>query len=1343
MFAGRRSMSAVRGIRSARAGAHDPSGVSGRSANVGRRIARVMALVFGIVSATSASQQVPLPPPVEGGVTVKGTVVGPSGPLPSVRVQVTGSGHFDTVLTRIDGTFEMNVPKPGAYSYAVDDAGYKPAKGTFRIEQPGVFAAPQIRLNVSSLHVRVLSQDGEQPLDAVTLVATPRNGGSDARGTTDRSGEHYFGALEPGSYTLVASLAGYNPVVVDGVYVTGGGETFDTTLLLVKGASVAIAGSRVVYRAPQVPSGTVQCVYQDGLGNVWLGTERGVTSFDGANFDGSDTPGSALAPLSQVGVRAVREGRNGIWIGTSNGLVRLESGRLTSDSALSGVEVRSIVMDRTDTPIVATSAGLFRGSESGFERLAEGSFTSVGVDVLDASIWVVGGPPPGLHRLLGRTLVAAGFATSPALNGYAVTSILRTNGADLLVGTAVGAFRVVPGEAAAETVAPFLPETIRGVAAIAEDVRGNIWFGTDRGAVIYDLKRRVTERFFDGERITSLLSDRESNLWFGTDQGAIKYDLYSFVPMTTSRGLLNNNVEYIYADPVDAGRSLWLVTAGGLQRFDGTTFEVVQPPEQGAAVRHLLRDRTGAVWFATTRGIYRGLGRDTSRVSDHSARWLAETRDGRLWAATDRGVERFGPGGFEAVRELSNYVASRVFAVDGHLWVTTDRNAVRYDTTNETVDAVDVGRGLEGQDVRWITADGRSRLWFATDAGIEVIDAETLLKLPDNGGVNAAADAETLMLDADGFMWAGLEGGRVAKIAFFDGGVIEAAFTADQLGVAGTVVNAIAQDAAGSIWFATNGGTTQHSPTKTAPSVSYWIEVDGRRADEKTIPAGPHTIRFHFNGVSTLGDLRYLYRLDGSGDWQLLPARAESARDVAFEKLPAGMHTFELRALNRDLYGIQTAPTSIRIVIDVPVWRKGWFYGFGLVVLAGLGAGVGVVYRYRTREFVLPPELATYVPIDPNPYIVGNPIRNESMFFGREDDFRYVHTKLDGASQGVVIVLCGERRTGKSSILYQILNGRLGERFVPVFIDLQEMVVANDREFFRRIARLVGERVGMDRPEVETFGFADASLNPYHQFVDFLDAVLERLGDKTLLMLVDEYELLEQKVEEQRLDPEIFLFLAGLMDSKERLSFVFTGSRRLEERDRRYWREILRRSFFRKVGFLSSNDAQRLATEPVTGRVVYGRNVVDHIVRLTAGQPFYTQVVCQNVVDYLNEHERNALGKRDLDHVVAEIVDHPLPQMIYSWEALSPDEKVVLALLAESLDSDGTGWASASDLVGLIGRIHAPVDLSENTIHLTLEELFRSELLEKNAFEEYRFRIDLLRLWVRRSHSIWQVIKER
>src|SRR5262249_31378691 len=156
---------------------------------------------------------------------------------------------------------------------------------------------------------------------------------------------------------------------------------------------------------------------------------------------------------------------------------------------------------------------------------------------------------------------------------------------------------------------------------------------------------------------------------------------------------------------------------------------------------------------------------------------------------------------------------------------------------------------------------------------------------------------------------------------------------------------------------------------------------------------------------------------------------------------------------------------------------------------------------------------------------------------------------------------------------------------------------------------------------------------------------------------------------------------------------------------------------------------------------VYGRGVTDEIVRLTAGQPFYVQVICQNVVDYMNEHEQNWVTEADLQKVIAEVVDNPLPQMIYTWDAVSDDEKLVLSLLGEALN-DGSSYASARELRTSVRENEYPVNLSETTIRLTLEEMFRRELLEKDVVDGFRVRIDLLRLWIKRSHSIWQVVKE-
>jgi AAA+ ATPase superfamily predicted ATPase len=483
--------------------------------------------------------------------------------------------------------------------------------------------------------------------------------------------------------------------------------------------------------------------------------------------------------------------------------------------------------------------------------------------------------------------------------------------------------------------------------------------------------------------------------------------------------------------------------------------------------------------------------------------------------------------------------------------------------------------------------------------------------------------------------------------------------------------------------------------------------------------------------------------------------------------------------LNRDLYGAREPAARLSLRVGSPVWKRWWFYALALAVLGMALGAIFMAHRLREREYLLPKHLRAFQPIEPNPYLVGNPIRTEKMFYGREDDFRYVRTKLEAASQGVLIVFCGERRAGKSSILYQVSNGRLGERFIPVFVDLQEMVVSSDSEFFARVARRIGECVtranrraaalaaGTAASEISSSGetsFSGAGAarsssgsssssgsgilvpqfdgrNPYPIFLDFLDDVLASIGERTLLVMMDEYELMEGKVDDGKLSPELFTFLAGLMDNKERLALIFTGSRRLEERDKKYWRELLRRSLFRKVGFLSENDTVRLITDPVADRVVYGRGVTDVIYRLTAGQPFYTQVICQNTVDYLNEHEQNWVTLADLTHVIQEIIDNPLPQMIYSWDGLSDDEKLVLSLLAEVLP-DGNDYAPAADLRASVKANEYPVNLSETTIRLTLEEMFRRELLEKDAADGYRLKMDLFRLWIRRSHSIWQVVKE-
>src|SRR5512145_2547967 len=100
-----------------------------------------------------------------------------------------------------------------------------------------------------------------------------------------------------------------------------------------------------------------------------------------------------------------------------------------------------------------------------------------------------------------------------------------------------------------------------------------------------------------------------------------------------------------------------------------------------------------------------------------------------------------------------------------------------------------------------------------------------------------------------------------------------------------------------------------------------------------------------------------------------------------------------------------------------------------------------------------PPADPGFRPISPNPYIVGNPVRDRSMFFGREAESDLVRSRFqDSASHGgLLLVFCGERRSGKTSILFQSLDRRLGPDFIPVLVDMQSMAVGNEIDFLTRV----------------------------------------------------------------------------------------------------------------------------------------------------------------------------------------------------------------------------------------------------------------------------------------------------
>lgn len=1319
-------------------------------------------------------------------------------PIANAKVTLTSGDFSLSKSTQADGKFEFRALKPAQYQITVEAGKFRKETVTVSVRPDETFATPPIKLTPSSLHVAVLDA-GSQPLAGVTVSLYSKDraavGPLTARSASDQYGDAYFARLAPGSYQLSATLRGYDEYRSD-VFISSGITTEFPLQLLV--APVIPINDKAMsrYSVPNLPSKNVQAVFQDSEGWLWFGTDKGVARFNGSEFKSSSQPSSPLERLAGEDVRSLAEDRNGsIWLATAKGVRQIprSGGELASFAA---PDPRQVLVDSRGTVWVATSEGLlqFDGRtlapfahspelpSDDVRAIAEDKTGSIWIATAKGAVILEANQLSSLERLHPPKLLTTRegpIGDTRAMFSDAEGRVWLTSSSGLIL--------VDPrvGHDVAQRVAK---ETIRGVGspegnprAIGEDRNGRMWFALEQGGVaVYDPARRETQRvsYFDRDRVAAIFTTREGSLWFATDNGVISSDFYSFVSFTTSRGLADNDVQQIVQAPAvtrtrAAGRLLFL-TMGGVSRLEGERFVPLEGFRAGISVRAAAFDNEGSAWFATDQGALRWTGETLTQFNEGSGLASNNVQSATAIAggsavlfATTRGASIFRDGALHNIEALAGYDVRQAFEDnDGRLWFATARGIVALDLKTGESELLDVTRGLADNDARSIVRFN-NRMLVATRAGIQ--SYTTSLTTFD------AEPTSTMYVDRDGYLWAGTDEGQVKKFLAFGDHLVSTIYSGEAYALTGNRVNSISQDAEGHIWIATNKGAVRHTPITVAPSANASLEVDGQlqTASEPelyNVSFGRHRLIFHFTVVSVSGQTSCLYRINtNSSDqpWQVAPPQQGAEHDVSRVDLDEGRHTFELIALNRDLYGAASPAAALTVRVGLPFWKRWWFYALTIAVI---GLALGAIYatrRFGDREYVLPRELRSYVPIEPNPFIVGNPIRTETMFYGREDDFRYVRTKLEGANQGVVIVFCGERRVGKSSILYQVLNGRLGDRFIPVFVDLQEMVIASDAEFFTRVSRLIAESIARADTRVIAATAPTAAgdaldlsgprspssvapsisppqfdaRNPYPLFLDFLDEALSSIGDRTLLILMDEYELLEGKVDEGKLSNELFTFLAGLMDNKERLALIFTGSRRLEERDRKYWRELLRRSLFRKVGFLTEKDTVRLITEPVQGRVIYGRGVVEVIQRLTAGQPFYTQVMCQNVVDYMNEHRQNWLTLADLKLVITDIVDNPLPQMIYAWDGLSDDEKLGLSLLAETL-ADGTAYATATDLRTSVKANDYPVNLSGNTIRLNLEEMFRRELLEKDPADGFRFKIDLLRLWIRRSHSIWQVVKE-
>jgi hypothetical protein len=256
-----------------------------------------------------------------------------------------------------------------------------------------------------------------------------------------------------------------------------------------------------------------------------------------------------------------------------------------------------------------------------------------------------------------------------------------------------------------------------------------------------------------------------------------------------------------------------------------------------------------------------------------------------------------------------------------------------------------------------------------------------------------------------------------------------------------------------------------------------------------------------------------------------------------------------------------------------------------------------------------------------NPYVLNNPVQG-ALFVGREDILRRLEELWTAAGAQVPsVVLYGHRRMGKSSIL-QNLGPRFGAGTTIVDFNLQRVgMVRSTGELLYNLALALYDslpraaQTELGEPEEERF----TVHNPYTALDRFLRQLDGVRGPQRLIITLDEFELIEQRIAEGRLDPELIDFWRGLIQTYPWLIMALAGLHTLREMTHDYWNPLFGSVTPILVSFLTPGAARRLITEPAPDFAIdYDEAVIAQMIALTNGQPFLIQLIGHTLVTRFN-----------------------------------------------------------------------------------------------------------------------------
>jgi HEAT repeat protein len=385
-----------------------------------------------------------------------------------------------------------------------------------------------------------------------------------------------------------------------------------------------------------------------------------------------------------------------------------------------------------------------------------------------------------------------------------------------------------------------------------------------------------------------------------------------------------------------------------------------------------------------------------------------------------------------------------------------------------------------------------------------------------------------------------------------------------------------------------------------------------------------------------------------------------------------------------------------------------------------------------------------YRPIPNSPYNWGLPIKTRQMFYGRQDVFDWIAENISSLDQPNILILHGERRMGKTSILYQLGARPPSPQHVCVFFSLELASTRSAGDLLLDLALAIREQLAKVEVTLPKPSEEDLMSNAQRAFRHYYYKVVEpALGERRLLIMVDEFDILLDKVDTGVLSEDTLHFLRGLMQHSNKIAFIVTGAHKVREmlKDGQSILFNIARAY--KISYLGRAEAEALIVEPVAQHLNYDDLTVRTIVEVTAGHPYFIQYICDSLVKLAQKLKKNWMFKQDVQVVLQDIIQDSsgiLQNAVFA--PLSEPEKKVLAALANVTDEN---------------RIYVLPEtvaqkLEQNKLSVSRKELLdalrslreRDLVVEQRSGQSllYGFNMGLIRMWLCQNDVLLRLSQE-